>query len=318
LGTVPPHAYQTTDYNRAWNLRTLMLLARAGVVALATEPPVPRTADNEAPEPELTEEEMHRLFDTVLVRILDPRHLSEELWTTRVEQSRQATLEAARAGLLRMERVLNGQSEISRELQALYTLSQPGRRVLVSAACSGCPPCRATRHGDIDLAPARPLVRPLQAFDCSSLPRWRERFPALAASPAYILFHPSDPSLERRLEQLALRLRDCGMRELRARQEDWPGLAKWQVLRQSGTGFVALTSLGEHDDELAAVPRLTILRHSDPAFMARLQQHGGRPFDWIVVPTATTDPDRSDRRLADTRDCVRLPAAIETLNAWVS
>jgi hypothetical protein len=169
----------------------------------------------------------------------------------------------------------------------------------------------------MDPFPAQPLVRPLKACDCNGLQRWRERFAGLASSPAFILFDPSDPLLERRLEQLALRLRECGMRELRACRDDWPGLARWQVLRQPGTHFVALTRLDERDDELAAVPRLTILRHADPALMAQLQQ-GNRPFDWLVVPLTTTDPDRPDRRLADMRDCVRLPAALETLNAWAS
>jgi hypothetical protein len=222
LATVPPQIHQMTDYNRAWNLRTVMLLVRAGVIEFATAPPgLP--APQGAPGQE-SEEDFRRLFDTVLVRILNGEHLNEELWTNHIEQSRQATLEAARAGLQRMERVLEGKAEISRELQALYTLSQAGRRVLVGAACSGCPLCRAVRRDGMDAIPARPLVRPLQICDCSSLGRWRERFPAHAVSPAFILFDPSDPLLEQRLQQLAMRLRECGMRELHAGSEDWPGL----------------------------------------------------------------------------------------------
>jgi hypothetical protein len=278
---------------------------------------VPQGTDELAPE--LSEEDVRRLFDSVLVHIRDARHLDAQLWETVIAQSRNATLGAASAGLQRMECVLTGQSEVAQELQALYTLSQPGRQVLVGTTCSGCPRCRAMpESGGEDPFPSRPLVRPLQNCDISGLERWRDRFPALATSPVFILYDPTDQLLARQLEQLALRLRDCGMRELHVNRHDWPSMVDWQLLGQVAGGFVALTDLDEPADELAAVPRLTLLRHADAQVLLQLEQDGERPFDWIAVPSDIADPYRPDRRLADLRECAWLPAVIESFLSWAS
>ena len=40
LNVVPPRLKQQSDYNAAWNMRTLIMMARAGLLDLESEPPV--------------------------------------------------------------------------------------------------------------------------------------------------------------------------------------------------------------------------------------------------------------------------------------
>lgn len=314
LATVAPGLHQLSDYNRAWNLRTVMLLARAGVIELATGVPPAAGADDNVAEP--SEEEVRRIFDTVLVRLLNPSHRDAEFWAAHVERSRQATLSAARLGLQRLERVLAGRSEISRELGELYSINLPGRRVFASVSCSGCPVCRVRNPIGAD-APTRVAVRtsvrPMGWVDATVGQRWAERFPASSASPVYILFDPSDPTLEQQLEELALGLRGFGLGELHLRRSEFPNASGWQALRQASVRFVALTDWDEVEEELAPVPRLTLLREAEPQALQRLEMQGRRPFEWIAVPSSTADPYHPDRRLADVRDCSYLRNVLQVL-----
>ncbi|RUR67534.1 DEAD/DEAH box helicase [Variovorax guangxiensis] len=320
ISTVAPNLHRTSDYNRAWNLRTLLLLARAGVIELANEKPAIDGGDGATDE--LDEEQLRAIFDSVLVRILRSDHLDEELWSTFLEQKREETIAAAQAGLDRIERVLKGQTEISRELQSMYTIATgDGRRVTVAAACAGCPKCRnaGLTGPDIAVLFSRPLVLPLYANEATALTRWRQRMPAWHRSPVYVLFDPSDLTLERRLAQLALGLRDFGLRELHLQRSDWPGAPEWSVIREAGTGrFVALTDLGDSDNELAQLPRLTVIRQWDPQVFMRLEQESARPFDWILLPSDATEPSHPQRRFADARECLWLPALLDTIQTWVS
>lgn len=320
ISTVAPNLHRTSDYNRAWNLRTLLLLARAGVIELTNEKPAAAGGDEATDE--LNEEQVRAIFDSVLVRILRSDHLDPELWNTFLEQKREETMAAAQAGLDRIVRVLKGQTEISRELQSMYTIAAGGgRRVTVAAACAGCPKCRdaGLTGPDIAVLFSRPLVLPLYANEATALANWRRRMPAWHRSPVYVLFDPTDVTLERRLAQLALGLRDCGLRELHLRRSEWPGAKEWSVIQDAGIGrFMAFTDLGDSDNELAQAPRLTLFRQWEPQAFMRLEQESSRPFDWIVLPSDATEPTHPQRRFADARECLWLPALLDTIQTWAS
>lgn len=314
LATVAPGLHQFSDYNRAWNLRTVMLLARAGVIELATAVPPAGGGDDSIAEP--SEDEVRRIFDTVLVRILNPLHRDAGFWNSHIEKSRQATFTSVRIGLNRLENVLTGHSEISKELGELYSIRHGGRRVFASVSCSGCPVCRAPKPIDVDSSPriaGRTSVRPMGWVDTTVRQRWAERFPASGEPPIFILFDPSAATLEQQLQELALGLRGLGLRELHLRRSEFPGAVGWQVLRQPSAGFVALTDCDELEEELTPVPRLTVLRQADPRALRLLEEQGRRPFEWIAVPSGTVDPYRADRLVADVRDYFHLSTVLQGL-----
>ncbi|MDM0115664.1 protein DpdF [Variovorax sp. J22R133] len=316
LSTVAPNLHQRSDYNRAWNLRTLLLLARAGVIALASDKPRSSPEDEKI---ELDEEALQKIFDTVLVRIIRSHHMDPEYWSGYLESKRDESMGAAKSGLARIERVLRGKSEISHELQEMYDISRPGQHVAVTAACAGCPICRADGLAGpgIGVAFSRPLVMQLVEAGFAGLDLWKARIGERFAGPALITCDPQDSALQVRLDKLTASLFDFGMRELHLSQEEWPGVRAWNAVKNCSVDrFFVLSDLDDSDDELAQSPRLTVLGAWDPAAFLRVTQADTRPYDWIVLPMNATEPFNPQRLIADSRSTISLQALLELLTSW--
>jgi ATP-dependent DNA helicase RecQ len=313
LATVAPGVHRTSDYNRAWNLRTIMLLVRAGVIELATAAPL--TFADATSELEPSEDDVRRIFDTVVVRLRRPEHRSKQFWDLHVEQSRQATFSASRRGLERLKNVLGARSELSHELKELYSLPLPGRSIIVAATCPGCPLCRAAESAGEVASPLRwrSTVRPMMMTGTAAADRWFERFPTARHSPVLIHFDAADPQLETRIAQLALRLRDWGLQELHLNLREFPGATQWPVLKQFGAGFVALTNWDDEEEELTPVPRLSVLRRADLKSLESLLYASPRAFEWVAFASDTADPQRLDRRLAEVRECINMNVLLQRL-----
>lgn len=70
LNTLPPNKSKTNDANRAWNLRTLLLLNRAGIIQLESErPPDIQKADDETAE-QLEKQALRRLRSNITSQVL--------------------------------------------------------------------------------------------------------------------------------------------------------------------------------------------------------------------------------------------------------
>lgn len=109
------------DRNTDWNVRTLTLLARAGVLEL-----VGRTLS--------ATENGQALLN---LRILDDGHLLPSCWKSRVVPVRDAIAKASRRNFDLMERFLRAEECPARVFEALY-----GRKTVLSN-CSRCRICRA-------------------------------------------------------------------------------------------------------------------------------------------------------------------------------
>jgi RecQ family ATP-dependent DNA helicase len=143
VDVVPPYRFGETDedneYNQAWNVRTLTLLARRGVIDLDAESP-----ESFAVEDGLDEEEREQRFqqwrasykDRRLIRVLDERHGDFEFWEKEIEQFRKKSQEQAERGLLLMQEALAGKRCLAKVLAEAYTI---GSRVSVAECCAGCP-----------------------------------------------------------------------------------------------------------------------------------------------------------------------------------
>ena len=114
------------DRNTDWNVRTLTLLSRAGVVELVGRPPRD-VADN---------------FERLNIRILDDGHLRPDCWSNRVAPLRDAIAEASRRNFNLMRRFLRAEDCPARVFEALYGTEN------VISSCSRCKSCRAepARH----------------------------------------------------------------------------------------------------------------------------------------------------------------------------
>jgi ATP-dependent DNA helicase RecQ len=108
------------DANTDWNLRTITLMARAGLLRLLG-----------TPYPRIQEE-----GDWLEVEIIDDHHLDMEVWRTRVEQSRLEGKIASKRNLALMRDFLRDSRCPATILEELYGAGRVGR------VCSRCSRCR--------------------------------------------------------------------------------------------------------------------------------------------------------------------------------
>jgi hypothetical protein len=146
LKTRPTHIQQDSDANVAWNLRTLVLLNRAGVIRLESqEPPNVERAENESDRDfeSRRQEIMDDFFSTAYLTILNHGHLDEQVWETVVQPERFRMYSASNESFYRMNQLLAGDVEIGKLLKETYTVKTANGGPSPEHCCSGCPACRA-------------------------------------------------------------------------------------------------------------------------------------------------------------------------------
>jgi ATP-dependent DNA helicase RecQ len=308
---VPSYRYGETDednrYNQAWNVRTLMLLARAKVIKLDAESPQPFVV-----EEDLDEEERERRFVQWrsaykcrrLIRVLDERHSDMVFWRTRIERFRGKTELQTERGIQLMKEALAGQRCLGEVLKQAYTIDS---RVQVAVCCAGCP---AKRDEVIDnVLPEPPPAWPWK-------PEWFDVDLALrqvleeATRVVLLDDHPSAlvgrPGRDRdRRQRLFKWLLNQGLRNLVA---DEVTLDKLRPLIRQVPGAIVFF----HERKVAVTtPALpTLVLQSDSRISPILaEEFRGLPEDGppvvLWMPYDAPDPQRPDRLL---RDVLRCPA----------
>jgi len=142
LSVVPPRLRRQTDYNAAWNMRTLIMMARAGMLDLESEPPerlAHLESEAEAALELRNEEHWGRYFRQVLVRVKEGAHRNKEVSTTIISRSAQGPSRAAKAGEAMLDALLDGRVEVVNAPRPSLPQSRRGASVVVSKACGGCP-----------------------------------------------------------------------------------------------------------------------------------------------------------------------------------
>jgi ATP-dependent DNA helicase RecQ len=117
---------EANDYNRAWNMRTIQLLQRAGALEFVCCP------------------EAHEA-GRVAVRTGTVRHRDAEYWENEIEELRGELRQAYTRNSKLLERVVRAGIEcLGRVFSDCY--ESEDFEVKVVHACGGCPACRATRR----------------------------------------------------------------------------------------------------------------------------------------------------------------------------
>ena len=120
-GSAGPDIDMFGDANTDWNLRTVALIARAGLIDLLGAP---------NPKPDQPGEWLE-------IEVRDEEHLDARVWTAKVEQVRVASRKASQSNLALMKRFLNDAECPAGVLEELYGKGSVGRE------CSRCAACRA-------------------------------------------------------------------------------------------------------------------------------------------------------------------------------
>lgn len=133
------------SYNLEWNVRTLTLMARAGLLRLASEAP-PRLSSEEETQVDVDAwyaQAFDRYSRQRVVEILDEDHMRPETWSRAVESIRQRAISFARRGHELMRECLSGTRCIAEILAEVYRIAPrpPRPGIDVALACGGCAAC---------------------------------------------------------------------------------------------------------------------------------------------------------------------------------
>ena len=138
-----------SEMNSAWNLRTVVLLNRVGLIAIDSErpPEIEKLPDESEPDFQARRDIAMRDYSvTCPVRLLDDRHSDPKVWEERVEPVRQELLQTGWNNFNVMAGILPGNKEISDVLTSVYALRGDGAHVDPVPVCGGCPACRAANE----------------------------------------------------------------------------------------------------------------------------------------------------------------------------
>ncbi|PSN16989.1 hypothetical protein C7293_00220 [filamentous cyanobacterium CCT1] len=129
--------------NQDWNIRTLTLMSRAGLISIDAEPP-PQRSQFDSEEDFKQAIEKYSSYRTIQIR--DEQHLQTEVWEEKVEPTRNQRQQWAYHSFNLMKEALRSKrclSDIFSEAYSIPSRSEPPRRsVAVERSCGGCPFCR--------------------------------------------------------------------------------------------------------------------------------------------------------------------------------
>jgi hypothetical protein len=327
LDNRPPDLPDTGVRNASWNLRTLVLMARAGVIAFAAHaPPAVERREN---EDEATFElrlvqELARYRREVAVCLRDSRHSDKDHWENVVQRTR-AQLRAADDIALRLVFELRDlRRPLSEVFSEVYALTDPSVRP--PRLPGSCPETR--RRGTVRFTSAEPDVHPISRTATFVSAKFeRALAPSADASIRFWVAYEtdfSDPRAARSWRDRVLSLLrhavSNGISELALSESlltdvEWEQLARHAPLRFLLRRLVPDAEAASLRQEVQ-VPRITIVSKSDAtAVQIERIMRADSPGHVIVMPRDAPDPERPYRRLLDVVRHMSLDDVLSRLDA---
>lgn len=294
--------------NASWNLRTLVLMARSGLLTFVPVPP-PHVEPNDGEDPIAFEERRRRVFHDftrrVGIRLLDPRHSDKRHWETVVATTR-ATLQAADYKSAKLVRQLRDLKVPLNELfRAVYTIDDPP--VHPPRLAGSCPITRASNS--VNFQSTDPEVLGLTSTaEKLSVELERALAPSRDAAGRFWLAYDAAPREAREFrkwhDQVLSLLRylvSGGLIELCLPQgvlstADWMHL----TIRSSQKFLIRCAGYEDRSSAQECVPRFTLVdeKHNGAVDLEQIMMVY-RPRHVILAPEDTTDPRSPHRRLFD-------------------
>ncbi|HEY9697649.1 MAG TPA: protein DpdF [Trichocoleus sp.] len=280
------------DRNRAWNIRTLTLMSRSGLISLDSQPP-PKQINFDS------EVEYQRALQTNrnlrILQIQNEYHLESETWQTIVEPIRQQQQQWTYKSLKLMREALRGKrclSEIFAEAYRIPTREDPRRsQVFVSLSCGSCSFCRQQNR------------QPFFGISPNPLPVWKQ--PAfyvgetlqekLAGFQQLFIFYspPANKLTELRRGKFFKWLIDQGIRNLVAPLSLYESLAKT-------AGKTPIFLFEEYDSlRMPKIPTLVIHPEKISLPSKYLLPLSSEAPIVLFLPIDTPDPKVPHRRLIE-------------------
>lgn len=297
----------SSDENVKWNMRTLMLMARAGIVSLEVES-IKSELDTDLGE---DSNSLISAMSNVLVRIKNHGHLDLNIWENCVAASRQKTLSSASRNLALMRMLLPSTigleqtigREVGETLSKLYRITSEPWSVQVSSVCGGCPLDRFDHKRQIEYA--APVVVPISRIDSGINTNWNETFPWIDPTFAYVFYDEtqSHEKLNRDVLQFAKWLvHSCNVQEIYVSNNTFLTTgSNWARLYLHARNQVLFHRTKEESvfEPYSPLARLTVLDSNTSVAELSDIQLVQRPFHIVILPALTPDPGDISRRLVD-------------------
>lgn len=143
LGSLPAHLAAGYGQSQQWNVRTLNLMAWAGLIRTRTpEPPRRRPDEDDAQFAARREGFYENARTRVAVELLSGAATNRDFWTQAIEVQRTAVAEQQRSSLQGMYDLLRRDQCISARIAAHYLDHWGGGTLRTGVNCRGCPRCR--------------------------------------------------------------------------------------------------------------------------------------------------------------------------------
>lgn len=192
---------QDSRGNRNWNIHTLLLMARSGLVELVS-----------ASEGEVSDEEGGTYTAACRLRILDPQHLDRGHWAAVVQSGREQSYARAERAVSLLEDVLRGRQEISAAVTNLYTVSAAGATTTVTSCCGGCPDHWESRQRSVLYA--EPQTSVVTTIARPDLNEWRQKVSQASDTELTIFYEPAQIADGKLRTGIEIVLRNCPIQEV--------------------------------------------------------------------------------------------------------
>jgi ATP-dependent DNA helicase RecQ len=305
LNTLPPNKSNANDANRAWNLRTLLLLNRARIIRLESErpPDIQRVGVETDAQLECRRQEAaERYHASSLIRILENSHRDAATWERLVEPLRNSSYERDFRAFADVCDVLDGKREIAEVLARAYSVHSDGIHVSPMKLCGGCSQCRTSDDMNRECRP--PKCQPGSAPSLTVDPRLQS---LMQHRQDNFLLVSCDGDLKvvgRQLQRTVLpSLVELGISEV-ALPDGWLSQRSCKDLyRKSPNRFLIHRSISDMDirQDQIKVPRVTVFfpeGKEDAPFPVEFLQID-RPLHIIFCSSQVGDPRRPSERYFD-------------------
>jgi hypothetical protein len=303
LEAVPNYLRESNDYSVGWNMRTLLLMCRAGLIELDVEPNV---ADRSIELDEFSTSSPLAAMAAVRIRILNNGHQLHDVWEGAIAPIRSTTQETAQRSLSLMKRLLRENAEVASTLAELYRISSERWPVHVTRVCGGCPVDRARAQSQIDYRV--PIAVPIHQTRPDDFRQWVAYFPWLDPELALVFYDDkaTASTVQRALVTfIGWLVQNCGVQEVAADRDS--AIARtpaWRELyRRARDGIVVHRDFGQFDEEpYSPLARVTVLETDAPRQIVDKVWELRRPHHIVMLPKGMQDsvnPKRLVRDIAD-------------------
>lgn len=307
LQAKPSDIRQDSPANKAWNLRTLTLMARSKLISIESEkPPVIEEKEGESEDQyrQRAKNILEEYYNSIVVRIHSQYHQDQGHWEELVEPIRRRTMLDDQANLENMNDVLKNSREMSEIFSSVYKLSIVGEDISVVPVCGGCGVCRDLDTSLREYTP--PDSSPIRHSDKTVPEAFKTALDSIGISTSFVpVSYPAPGPGTRDVKKwrreivffLKLLVQRGGIKEISTTSE-WLNLPEYRELyRYSSNQFILHSDIQERINLLPLqVPRVSLLDPADPPRPIPnnlIVMH--RPLHILIAPenTPAQNPNRN-------------------------